>query len=223
MRNIRVLLADDHETVREGLRAILSADPSITVVGEAADGQAAIAGSQSLHPDIVLMDVTMPGLNGFQATQTIRHCCPDTDVVVLTRHAHEAYVHEFLRVGAAGYVLKQSRSSELLKALHAVAAGEKYIDPTLSSKVAALYRPRSSQSQSQSPSPSPSSPALSPREEQVLRLVALGHSNKEIAANLDVSVKTIEAHKANAAQKLGLSTRADVVRYAHMRGWLNDV
>ncbi len=219
MASIRVLLADDHETVREGLRAILSADPSISIVGEAADGDAAITSTQKLKPDVVVMDVTMPGLNGFQATQTIKHCCPDTDVLVLTRHAHEAYVHEFLRVGASGYVLKQSRSSELLRAVHAVAAGEKYVDPTLSVKVAALYRPRAQAAGEASPA----SPSLSPREEQVLRLVALGHSNKEIAASLDVSVKTIEAHKANAGQKLGLGTRADVVRYAHMRGWLRDV
>lgn len=216
MSNIRVVLAEDHETVREGLRAILSADPGISIVGEAADGQGAINTAQALKPDVVVMDITMPGLNGFQATQSIKSSCPDTDVLVLTRHAHEAYVHEFLRAGASGYVLKQSRSSELLRAVHAVAAGEQYVDPTLSSKVTALYRPRSSSS-------APASPALSPREEQVLRLVALGHSNKEIAATLDVSVKTIEAHKANAAQKLSLATRADVVRYAHMRGWLNDV
>src|ERR1043166_4619668 len=218
MASIRVLLADDHETVREGLRAILSTDPSITIVGEAADGQCAVTTTQALRPDVVVMDVTMPGLNGFQATQTIKHSCPETDVLVLTRHAHEAYVHEFPRVGASGYVLKQSRSSELLRAVHAVASGEKYVDPTLSGKVAALYRPRA-----QAASTPPSSPSLSPREEQVLRLVALGHSNKEIAALLDVSVKTIEAHKANAGQKLGLATRADVVRYAHMRGWLSDV
>ena len=214
--NIRVVLAEDHETVREGLRAILSADPQITVVGEAADGTAAVAQTQSLHPDVVVMDVTMPGLNGFQATSTIKQCCPETDVLVLTRHAHEAYVHEFLRVGASGYVLKQSRSSELLKAIHTVAAGGKHVDGAISSKVAALFRPRSA-------SQPPASPSLSPREEQVLRLVALGHSNKEIASQLDVSVKTIEAHKANAGQKLGLGGRADVVRYAHMRGWLNDV
>ncbi len=143
---------------------------------------------------------------------------------MLTRHAHEAYVHEFLRAGAMGYVLKQSRSSELLRAVHAVAAGQKYVDPTVSTKVAALNRPRpQTKTAAARSSSSPASPSLSPREEQVLRLVALGHSNKEIAATLEVSVKTIEAHKANAAQKLGLGTRADVVRYAHMRGWLNDV
>jgi DNA-binding NarL/FixJ family response regulator len=222
MNSIRVLLADDHETVREGLRAILSADPEITVVGEAADGDAAVASTQTLHPDVVVMDVTMPGLNGFQATQKIKESCPETDVLVLTRHAHEAYVHEFLRAGALGYVLKQSRSTELLHAVHAVAAGEKYIDPTISPKVTALNRPRP-QTMTATAARSSTSPSLSPREEQVLRQVAFGHSNKEIAAMLEVSVKTIEAHKANAAQKLGLGTRADVVRYAHMRGWLNDV
>ena len=206
MGNIRVLLADDHETVREGLRAILSADPDITVVGEAADGESAVAGARAIQPNIVVMDVTMPGLNGFQATQTIKESCPGTQVVVLTRHAHEAYVHEFLRAGAAGYVLKQSRSTELLRALHSVARGVTYIDPAVATKAG-----------------TPQRGTLSPREEQVMRLVALGHANKAIASTLDVSVKTIEAHKANAAQKLGLQTRADVVRYAHMRGWLTDI
>jgi len=206
MANIRVMLADDHETVREGLRAILSADPDITVVGEAADGESAIAGARATRPDVVVMDVTMPGLNGFQATQGIKECCPETDVVVLTRHTHQAYVHEFLRVGASGYVLKQSRSTELLRAVHAVAEGTTYVDPALSGAMTA-----------------PARGTLSPREEQVMRLVALGHSNKEIAATLNVSVKTVEAHKANAGQKLGLASRADVVRYAHMRGWLTDL
>jgi len=215
MEPIRVLLADDHETVREGLRAILNADPAIAVVGEACDGESAISGAETLHPDVVVMDVTMPGLNGFQATQAIKKSCPDSDVVVLTRHNHGSYVHEFLRAGASGYVLKQSRSAELIRAVKAAAAGETYIDPAAAPTSEARVARRSQ--------PSPSMPALSPREEQVLRLVALGHSNKEIAANLGVSVKTIEAHKANAGQKLGLITRADVVRYAHVRGWLSDV
>jgi len=218
MSNIRIVLAEDHETVREGLRAILSADPDIDIVGEAADGESAIAQTQALRPDLVIMDITMPGLNGFQATRSIKHACPDTEVLVLTRHMHEAYVLEFLRVGASGYVLKQSRSSELVRAIHTVAAGHQYVDASLSTKVAALRRPRM-----HTPSnPTPAAPALSPREEEVLRLVAFGHSNKEIAASLGVSVKTIEAHKANAGQKLGLNGRADVVRYALVRGWLND-
>jgi DNA-binding NarL/FixJ family response regulator len=204
--NIRVLLADDHETVREGLRAILSADPDITVVGEAADGESAVAGTRTIHPDVVVMDVTMPGLNGFQATQNIKECCPQTRVVVLTRHTHEAYVHEFLRAGASGYVLKQSRSAELVRAVHAVSGGATYVDPALSTAMKTPMRG-----------------TLSPREEQVMRLVALGHSNKEIGSTLNVSVKTVEAHKANAGQKLGLASRADVVRYAHMRGWLTDL
>jgi DNA-binding NarL/FixJ family response regulator len=216
--NIRVVLAEDHETVREGLRAILSADPDINIVGEAADGQTAVSQTQALHPDVIVMDVTMPGLNGFQATQSIKQSCPDTDVLVLTRHMHEAYVLEFLRVGASGYVLKQSRSAELVRAVHAVASGQQYIDQALTTKVAALRRPGANAAAK----PVKAAPTLSPREEEVLRLVALGHSNKEIAATLGVSVKTIEAHKANAGQKLGLTGRADVVRYAHVRGWLND-
>jgi len=219
MSSIRVFLADDHETVREGLRAILSADPEISVVGEAADGQAAVDSVQSLKPDVVVMDVTMPRLNGFQATQAIKQCCPDTSVLVLTRHAQDAYVHELLRVGAAGYVLKQSRSEELLRAVHSVASGEQYVDGSM----AAAVRERAKMRPAVRSGATQTGPALSPREEQVIRLVALGYSNKEIAATLEVSVKTIEAHKANAGQKLGLNTRADVVRYAHMRGWLNEV
>jgi DNA-binding NarL/FixJ family response regulator len=205
MSNIRVLLADDHEVVREGLRAILSVDPEIAIIGEAADGESAVGTARALHPNIVVMDVTMRGMNGFQATQTLKECCPETDVVILTRHRHEAFVRECLRIGASGYVLKQSRSTELRHALHAVAQGGTFIDSGLNG---ATIKAKQAD--------------LSTREEQVMRLVAVGNGNKEIAATLNVSVKTIEAHKANAGQKLGFTARTQIVRYAQVRGWLSD-
>jgi DNA-binding NarL/FixJ family response regulator len=202
---IRVLLADDHEVVREGLRAVLSFDPEITIVGEAADGESAIDSARALHPNVVVMDVTMPGITGLQATQTLKECCPKTAVVILTRHRHEAFVRECLRIGASGYVLKQSRSTELRRALHVVAQGETFIDAGLNGATTNAKQGD-----------------LSTREEQVIRLVAVGNGNKEIAATLNVSVKTIEAHKANAGQKLGFTARTELVRYAQMRGWLTD-
>ncbi len=210
MKTIRVLLADDHEIVREGLRAILSADPAIDVVGEAANGLEVVANTQRLHPQVVIMDVTMPGLNGFEATRKLVESCRDAYVLVLTRHAQDAYARELLRAGAKGYVLKQSPSAELFRAVHAVAAGEQYVDRSLTA-VPAPAHPRTAPTT-----------ALSPREEQVLRLVAQGFSNKEIASSLDVSVKTVEAHKANAGQKLGMNSRAEIVKYAQVRGWLSD-
>jgi DNA-binding NarL/FixJ family response regulator len=217
MRKIRILLADDHETVREGLKAILATQPDLEVVGEAADGETAVKRAKALHPDIVVMDVSMPVLNGLKATEAIRQSCPQTQVLVLTRHADEAYLQQLLRAGASRYVLKQSRAGELLGAVRALASGTKYLDPAVTPKGIDSFSRRSG-----APGLPGSEPALSAREEEVLRLVAWGHSNKEIAARLELSVKTVETHRANAAQKLGLRNRMDVVRLALLRGWLQD-
>ena len=217
MSKITILLADDHETVREGLKAILNAQPDLDVVAEVADGEAAVVRTRALHPDIVVMDVSMPVLNGLKATEAIRASCPDTRVLILTRHDDEGYLQELLRAGAAGYVLKQSRASELVGAVRAIAAGSKYLDPAVTAKVIGGF------SRPSQPSRSPAlDSAISPREEEVLRLVASGYSNKEIAAKLDLSVKTVETHKANASQKLGLRNRIEIVRLAVLRGWLDD-
>lgn len=217
MSKIRILLADDHETVREGLKAILAAQPDLEVVAEAADGETAVERTRALHPDIVVMDVSMPVLNGLKATEAIRQSCPETRVLVLTRHADEAYLQQLLRAGASGYVLKQSRASELLAAVRALASGTKYLDPAVTQKMIDSFSRQGGPPGSQGPEPT-----LSAREEEVLRLVAWGYSNKEIAARLELSVKTVETHRANAAQKLGLRNRLDVVRLALLRGWLQD-
>jgi len=214
---IRILLADDHETVREGLKAILGAQADLDVVGEAADGEAAVASAKVLHPDIVVMDVSMPVLNGLKATEAIRASCPDTQVLVLTRHGEEGYLQQMLRAGAAGYVLKQSRASELLGAIRAIASGNQYLDPAVTAKVIGGFS-----RQTQPSRPPTAESAISPREEEILRLVAWGYSNKEIAAKTDLSVKTVETHKANATKKLGLCSRMDIVRFALLRGWLQD-
>jgi DNA-binding NarL/FixJ family response regulator len=204
----RVLLADDHETVRQGLKLLLDAQPDIEVVGEAADGRAALSQVQRTKPHVVVMDVSMPDLNGLAATRAVA-------VVALTRHSDDAYVQELLGAGASAYVLKQSASSELLRAIRAAAAGQRYLDAALAARAADAYLARHGGRQPH--------PTISERETNVLRMMALGHSNKEIASALDISVKTVEVHKANGMRKLGLRGRIDVVRYAVLHGWLQDL
>jgi DNA-binding NarL/FixJ family response regulator len=214
---LRILLADDHETVRTGLRVILNAQTDMEVVGEAADGYAVIDKTQELLPDVVLMDVSMPRLNGLQATETLRERFPAVKVLTLTRHGDVAYLHQLLRAGASGYVLKQSRAAEVLQAIRVIARGGTYIDSAIASdalpvpvRAAAVGKGRST------------TPLLSPRETETLRLVARGYSNKEIAVQLDLSVKTVETHKGNAMHKLGMLNRIDIVRYAMLQGWLDE-
>ena len=217
MAKLRILLADDHETVREGLKAIVNGQPDMEVIGEAADGRAAVTEARKLQPDVVVMDVSMPRVNGLQATQAMKTSCPDVRILTLTRHADDGYLLQLLRAGASGYVLKQSRASEVLHAIRAVAAGGTYVDPAIADKlVGSLGRG------AQPAAAGTGTVPLSGREEQILRLVAWGYSNKEIAARLDLSVKTIETHKANATQKLGLHNRIDIVRFALLQGWLRD-
>jgi DNA-binding NarL/FixJ family response regulator len=214
---LRILLADDHETVREGLKTILNAQPDMEIVGEATDGRTAVSRTRELLPDLVVMDISMPRLNGLKATEAIAECCPKVKILALTRHSDDGYLQQLLRAGASGYVLKQSRSAELLHAIRAIANGGSYLDPAIAGRVIGDYRRRVS-----SAAPPEAEPGLSPREEQILRMAAWGHSNKEIGAQLDLSVKTIETHKANAMQKLGLHNRIDIVRFALLQGWLQD-
>jgi two-component system, NarL family, response regulator NreC len=216
MKKLRILLADDHDTVREGLKLIVNLQPDMLVVAEAQDGDAAVAMAVECEPDVVVMDVSMPGVNGLVATETLRSRCPQVRVLTLTRHADDGYLHELLRAGASGYVLKQSRSAEMLHAIRAVAAGGTYLDPMIARRV---LRPPA---RGAHPAARHIESPLSAREEEVLRLVAWGYSNKEIAAQLDLSVKTIETHKSNASVKLGLHTRIEIVRHALLKGWLRD-
>jgi DNA-binding NarL/FixJ family response regulator len=215
MSAIRVLLADDHETVRQGLKLLLDEQPDMEVVGEAGDGKTAVERCRSLRPDVVVMDVTMPQMNGLAATRLLKEAQPETAVVALTRHHDEAYVQELLRAGASGYVLKQSASVELIRGIRAAATGRQYLDSHLADTVTRNYLKR------HSPVPE-AKPPLSDREAEVLKQMAWGLSNKEIAQQLDLSVKTIEVHKANAMRKLNLRGRIDIVRYALLQGWLQD-
>jgi len=214
---ISILLADDHETVREGLKAILGAEPDLDVVAEAADGESAVTRAEALHPDIVVMDISMPVLNGLQATAAIKKSCPQTRVLVLTRHADQGYLQQLLDAGASGYVLKQSRAAELLRAIRALASGWTYLDPAVTATVVGGFARSSATT-----AVPPPHVTISAREEEILRLVAWGYSNKEIAAQLELSVKTVESHKGNATEKLGLRNRLDIVRFALLRGWLRE-
>ncbi|HEX7177306.1 MAG TPA: response regulator transcription factor [Pyrinomonadaceae bacterium] len=213
---LRVMLADDHEVVREGLRALVEAQADMEVVGEAADGRAAVQRAQELAPDVLVMDISMPGLNGLKATERVKQLCPQVRVLTLTRHTDAGFIQQLLAAGASGYVLKQSASSELVRAIRTVASGASYLDPQITGKVIGGYVSRQTRFDEE--------PAkeLSEREREVLRLIAWGYSNKEVAARLDISVKTVETHKANTMKKLGLGSRIDIVRYALLQGWLQD-
>jgi len=214
VKKIRVVLAEDHESVRQGLRLLLETKNDIEIVADAANGRVALDRVKALKPDVAVLDLAMPEMNGLAATKAIKQAAPQVNVVALTRHADDAYVQELLSAGASGYVLKQSPIEELLKAIRAVAAGDRYLDSTLVARNAKAYLSRYSSE--------PSRPPITDREASVLRLMAIGHSNKEIAGALDIAVKTVEVHKANAMRKLNLRGRIDVVRYAVLSGWLQD-
>ncbi|HSB27492.1 MAG TPA: response regulator transcription factor [Pyrinomonadaceae bacterium] len=214
MEKIKVLIAEDHETVREGLKLILSAQSDMEVVGDAGDGRAAVELAQRLNPDVVIMDISMPGMNGLKATGTLKNCCPESHVLALTRHKDDGYLQQILTAGASGYVLKQSSPSELIHAIRAVAKGGKYLDPTVAGKVMGRFVGRSTSTEKLS--------EITEREAEVLRLISWGHSNKDIANRLGLSVKTVEVHKTNAMKKLGMNSRIDIVRYAVLQGWMES-
>jgi DNA-binding NarL/FixJ family response regulator len=212
---LRVVLADDHPVVREGLCRLLNAEPDMEVVGEASNGEEACRRARELKPDVLVMDMSMPLLNGAEATEIVRRDSPRVRVLVLTVHEERLYVTQLLRAGATGFVLKRSAAAELVRAVRTVAAGGTYIDPAVAGGVVEGYLD-SQTSTEQTPE------TLSERERDVLQRVSIGFSNKEIAAELELSVKTIETYKARAAEKLGLKTRVDIVRYAAQQGWLNS-
>jgi DNA-binding NarL/FixJ family response regulator len=213
---LRILLADDHVVVREGLRLVIEGQKDMIVVCEAGDGASAIQQAQELRPDVVIMDISMPGMNGLVATRTLKRVLPQCVVVTLTRHSDDAYLQELMRAGASAYVLKQSPPAELITAIRTCAAGGQYLDSALTARVTAGFLARDGRKAPQSVA------TPSDRESEVLRLIAAGYSNKEIASRLTLSVKTVEAHKANAMRKLGLNGRIDIVKYAILQGWLKD-
>ena len=216
--SLRILIADDHAIVRQGLKLLIDSQPDMEVVAEAAEGRAALDLAHAMKPDVVVMDISMPRMNGLGATRILKQRQPNVCIVALTRHEDETYLEELLRAGASAYVLKQSPPADFLQAIRAVAAGGIYIDRTMTSRVADGLLARKEQAGVETTAAKP----LTERESEVLRLVAVGHSNVDIAARLDISVKTVEVHKTNAMRKLGLQGRVDVVRYGVLQGWLYD-
>jgi len=210
---IRVVIADDHGLMREGVKALLRATDDIEVIGEAEDGDEAIREVRRLDPDVVLMDVAMPGLGGLEATLAIRKEKPDVKILVLTQYDDREYVARFLKAGVAGYVLKRAAASELVAAIRAVQRGGLVLDPEIARDVM--------QEQGKPPSASATEDpyeTLTDREKQVLKLVAEGSSNKEIAETLDISVKTAMAHREHLMEKLGVHSRTELIKFALRRG-----
>ena len=196
---------------------LVNAQPDMQVVGEAADGRAAIAQARALNPDLLVMDISMPELNGLKATEALRKEFPDLKILTLTRHADDGYLQQLIKAGVDGYVLKQSAPTELINAIRTVTSGKSYVDSDLTQRVLGGYAGRST-----GPLRGEGGARISDRENEVLRLIAWGYSNKEIATRLDLSVKTIEAHKSNAMRKLSMRSRTDIVRYAILQGWLEQ-
>ncbi len=216
MGKLRILLAEDHQTVREGIKLLVNAQPDMEVICEVGDGELAIKEAMRLVPDLLVMDISMPNMNGLKATKKLRELLPDIKILTLTRHTDDGYLKQLIGAGANGYVLKQSAPTDLLHAIRTVAAGNAYLDPSLTRKVMGGYVSRAESVRGETKGD------LTDREEEVLRLISFGYSNKEIGTRLEVSVKTIEAHKANAMRKLGISSRIDIVRYAILQNWLQD-
>jgi DNA-binding NarL/FixJ family response regulator len=214
---IRIVLADDHAVVREGLKTLIHAQEDMVVVGECADGTSAVQAVAEVKPDVAVLDISMPGLNGAMAARQIIQSSPETKVLALTVHEDRSYLRELLDAGAAAYILKRSAADELIRALRMVAAGDLYLDPSLAGKVVASLVGRNTDANGASRGD------LSDRETDVVRLIAQGYSNKEIAAHLNVSIKSVETYKTRSMEKLGLRSRTDFVRYALHQGWLDGL
>jgi two-component system response regulator NreC len=214
MSHLKIFIADDHAIVREGVKLLINAQSDMDVIGEAGDGEDAWRQVKVLVPDVVVMDVSMPGLSGAQSTERIKVSCPQVKILALSAYQDEAHIRQLLTAGASGYVLKQTVSGELITAIRTLARGGVYLDPSIAGKIVGGYiNPSGTQNQDDN---------LSPREKEVLLLIAWGYTNKEIAERLHLSVKTVEGHKARIMEKLDLPSRVDLVRYALRRGWLSE-
>jgi DNA-binding NarL/FixJ family response regulator len=216
MEKLRIFLADDHVVVREGLKALINAQPDMIVIGEAGDGQTAWQQAHECQPDVVIMDITMPELNGVQATVQLKRACPTIKVLALSVHEDSSYLRQLLTAGAAGYILKHAAADDLIQAIRIVAAGGVHLDPALAGHVVARYV--------RVPAATSAllGAELSARETELVQGIAQGYSNKEIATQLKLSVKTVETYRARAMDKLGLESRSALVRYALEHGWLRN-
>jgi DNA-binding NarL/FixJ family response regulator len=211
MTRTRVFLIDDHGIVRQGLRMLIDAQADMAVVGEAERGrEAPFAVTRAGGADVVIVDISMPDTTGIRVAADLRDALPDVKIVALTRHAEKAYIQQMLQNGANGYVLKQTAGDVLLEAIRSVMRGGTYLDPAVAGKMF----------ESAAPVRGGVAAEITAREREVLTLVAFGHTNKEIGTILGITVKTVESHKANAMQKLGITSRADLVRFALAQGWL---
>jgi DNA-binding NarL/FixJ family response regulator len=214
---LRVFLADDHPLVLDGIKAFLSSDEGLELVGEARDGPNALRHAIELQPDVAVLDLSMPGMNGIEVAARLLKARPQCRVLILTVHEDAAYLRQLLDLGVAGYVLKRSATEELRRAIHAVAAGGIYLDPAIAGR--AVGRPPARQHADGGVN---ATADLSPREIDVLRLTAVGHSNKSIANSLHIGVKSVDTYKARAMEKLGFRNRVEVIRFALSKGWLTD-
>lgn len=213
MNAIRVILAEDHTIVRKGLRSLLEGEEDIEVIGEAGDGKEAITLVEQKKPDIVVMDIGMPELNGLEATRRIKKRFPETKVLILTMHTNEEYVFEILQAGASGYIVKKAAPTELVSALRAVKRGESFLSPSISKKVIDEYLQRAGEAKRRG-----AFELLTDREREVLQLIAEGNSTRGIAGRLFISTKTVETHRSNLMEKLDLHGTADLTRYAIRMG-----
>jgi len=214
---IRLLICDDHAVVRSGLRLLLDGKHNIEVVGEASEGDEAIGMARELQPNVVLMDLSMPhGKDGMTATAELKKELPDIAVLILTMHDDDEYLFRAIQIGAAGYILKNAPHDELVAAIQMVASGNAYLSPTATKRLMSEYLHQAKNSGEQGPYET-----LSDREKEILGWIAKGYSNKEIADSLVISVKTVETHKSNLMEKLGLRTRPELIRFALKKGLLN--
>ncbi len=210
---LTVFLADDHPIVMAGIKALVTEDSRFSVVGQASNGREVVREVNALRPDLLILDISMPGLNGLQVAERLRKECPDCRILALTVHEDRDYLRQLLAYGVAGYLLKRSAAEDLIRALTSVASGGLYLDPAIAGLAVSLDATNESGA-------AQSGADLSQREEDVVRLTASGHSNKSVATMLGVSVKSIETYKARAMEKLGIRSRVDLVRHAMSKGWL---
>ncbi len=210
---IRVLLVDDHIVLRDGLKSLLTQESDIEVIGDVGDGREAISAVESLRPDVILTDISMPGLNGIESVRMLRHEHPTLKIIILSMHSGQEYVLQSLQAGANGYVVKQADASEVLAAIRSVMAGGAYLSPTISKHLIDDYL-------SQTPEEI-SAPKLTTREREVAQLIAEGQSTREISETLTISVKTVETHRMNIMKKLNAKSATDIIKYALKKGWIS--